>query len=144
MKKIAILLFAGIALAASPDATKEEVKKELDRLEGTWETVEMIRDGKAREDAKDDTVTFDGDKMTIKTKTGEHTGTCKLDPSKKPKSIDITPNDGPEKGNVHLGIYSLEGDSLKICFVQPENARPTSLDAKAGSGAAFVSLKRKK
>ena len=38
----------------------------------------------------------------------------KLDPSKKPKAIDITQLSG--KGETIPGIYSIDGDTLKICM----------------------------
>ena len=34
----------------------------------------------------------------------------------KPKQIDMKNFDGPEKGFISVGIYDLEGDTLRICL----------------------------
>ena len=39
-------------------------------------------------------------------------GTQKLDPSKSPKTLDVTVTEGLNKGAVMLGIYELGGDTL--------------------------------
>jgi RNA polymerase sigma factor (sigma-70 family) len=49
-----------------------------------------------------------------------------IDPSKEPKQIDLT-----EPKEVR-GIYSIEGDTLKICFGAPGAERPTVFSAKKG------------
>src|SRR5262245_54704631 len=43
-------------------------------------------------------------------------GTFMLDPKVSPKTIDLTPTDGPYKGKTFRGIYQLDGDELKACF----------------------------
>jgi uncharacterized protein (TIGR03067 family) len=51
---------------------------------------------------------------------------------------------GPRK-RVYRGIYLLEGDNLKVCYGRPygsEKDRPTTFDAKAGSGRSLFLLKR--
>ena len=59
----------------------------------------------------------------------------KLDPAKKPREMDITYDDGPNKGKTHHAIYALEGDTLTICrHQQPGRERPNSR-ARAGSQA---------
>ena len=82
--------------------------------------------------------------MHIQGKDKEHKGTFKLDASKKPKQIDITPTDGDEKDKVIHGIYSLEKDELKICIARGDKERPTEFESKEGSGHMLVTLKRAK
>jgi uncharacterized protein (TIGR03067 family) len=53
----------------------------------------------------------------------------KLDPARKPKQIDLTSLDGEApKGNV-LGLYEIDGDTLKLCFFDLP-PRPRTLDSK--------------
>ena len=64
--------------------------------------------------------------------------TFKLDPSKKPKAIDIT-----EMGETVPGIYSIEGDTLKIYFCNSRGGeRPTEL--KDGQNVNSYVLQRTK
>ena len=72
----------------------------------------------------------------------EHKGTFKIDPSKKPKQIDVTPGDGPETGKVLLGIYSPTKDELKISMARRKE-RPKSLDGKPARNF-IMTLKRDK
>jgi RNA polymerase sigma factor (sigma-70 family) len=68
----------------------------------------------------------------------------KLDRATTPKSIDLIPQEGPAKGKTLRGIYSLEGDQLKICYVSPsipepeKKARPSEFAAKKGSGHVLL------
>jgi uncharacterized protein (TIGR03067 family) len=136
---VAILVVGAVSAQGQDDG-----KKELEKLKGTWTVTEMIRDGKENANAKDDTATFDGTKLTIKTKTGGHLATVKLDAGKKPMVMDMTPDDGAMKGKVHLGIFEISGDTLKMCFSLPDKPRPASFESKEGSGTMSITLKREK
>jgi uncharacterized protein (TIGR03067 family) len=75
----------------------------------------------------------------------EHKGTIKLDTDKKPKQIDVTPADGPEKDKVLEGIYTLDKDELKICIAhQAGKERPKEFESKDGSQHLLITLKRDK
>ena len=48
---------------------------------------------------------------------------------KSPKQIDLTMQTGPDKGQKYLGIYELDGDTLKLCFFEDDlraKKRPTA------------------
>jgi hypothetical protein len=66
----------------------------------------------------------------------------KLDPAKTPKTVDASIVRGPQKGEVLLGIYSLEGDTLKVCLQMSGQERPTEFTAQAGSGRLYLVSKR--
>ena len=69
----------------------------------------------------------------------------KLDPTKTPKAIDIEVASGEHKGVVYLGIYELDGDTLRICFAMPDRpVRPTEFSAGKGSVRALSEFKREK
>ena len=141
------LLFLTAAILVAADPPKEDaVKKDLKGIQGTWKVVAMEADGeKAPEEIvaalklvfKDDTLTF------VPGEPGFTNYTYKLDPTTKPAGFDMTHADEKNKGETQKGIYSLEGDSLKICFGKP-GQRPKEFTAKAKSGQAMYVLKRVK
>jgi uncharacterized protein (TIGR03067 family) len=67
-----------------------------------------------------------------------------LDPAAQPKAIDLIPKEGPARGKTLRGIYSLEGDMLKICYVSPntpepqKKPRPSEFAARKGSGHVLL------
>jgi uncharacterized protein (TIGR03067 family) len=135
--KLLLVVAAGLLAvpAVADDATK-------DRIEGTWVVVSCLKNGKAQDDIKGDKVTFKDSTVTVQSKKKEEKAAYKVDTSKKPSTIDITPEGG--KGTV-LAIYKIEGDVLKLCFVEKEGAgRPTEFAAKEGTDAMLIELKREK
>ncbi len=56
--------------------------------------------------------------------------------------MDATHAEGRRKGQTYLGIYLLEGDTLKWCVSTPGNERPTEFATK-GSNFLLV-MKRQK
>src|SRR5947209_9527278 len=120
---------------------KADVEKELKKFQGTW-TFESVETG-GREipaaEFKGITVTFEGDKYTVKKgDTVIHAATQKLDPSKSPKTLDVTVAEGPNKGAVMLGIYEISGDTLKVCFDPEGRKRPAQFKSAAGSQTLVV------
>jgi uncharacterized protein (TIGR03067 family) len=127
------------------DGIPDAVKKEMARLEGEWTMVsgeidgvpmpEQMRKG-ARRVAKDGetTVTING-QLFMKAK-------FTVDPTKKPRSIDYLFTGGPTKGKKQLGIYELDGDTVKFCFAAPDTDRPADFTTKAGSRRTLSVWKR--
>jgi uncharacterized protein (TIGR03067 family) len=120
---------------------KADVEKELKKFQGTW-TIESVETGGKEVPAsefKGITVTFEGDKYAVK-KGDEviEAATQKLDPSKSPKTIDVTVTAGPNKGAVMLGIYEISGDTLNVCFDPEGKKRPTELKSASGSQTLVV------
>ena len=141
MRTIAALaLLLGAALGAQSPA-----EKEMARLEGEWSMVsgeasgqslppEMVKTAKRVAKDAETTVTMGG-RVYFKAK-------FKVDPTKKPKTIDYTMTEGPTKGKTHLGIYELDGDTLKFCFAAPGKERPTDFAAAEGSDRTASVWKR--
>ena len=144
MKKHLLLVIGVVFLLAADDAN-QEVKKEMDRFQGTWRMVSLeAGQNKLTEDAlKDFRLKIEGDKFTATEGTSENHGTFKVDPTKKPKTIDITMIQG-EKRQTLLGIYELEGDTYKLCGDMSGKSRPTEFAIKPGSGYILEVLKREK
>lgn len=139
-----LLVSVGLSLAAG-DA-KEEVKKELERFGGTWKFVSLEADGKKVPEADFETarLVLKGASFTFTDDHGTVHGTFQVDPAKKPKTIDVTFTDGPDKGKTFLGIYELKGDTYKVCIGLKEKDRPKEFVSEPGSGHALETLRRQK
>jgi uncharacterized protein (TIGR03067 family) len=71
-------------------------------------------------------------------------GTVKIDESAKPKTLDITGSDGPNKGKTILAIYELDGDMLKVCYNLDGKNRPTEFKTAAKTQLFLATYKRDK
>jgi uncharacterized protein (TIGR03067 family) len=96
------------------------------KLQGSWTGWVVERRGERpdRGPAKITEVAFNADKITARDDTmslGE--GTLVLDP-KNPKNLDSVATAGQSKGRRFLGIYTLEGDTLKWCVANAGRPRP--------------------
>ena len=129
-------------------------KSDNDRVQGTWEFIAWTQGGKTikredfgENDGRPKSLTFMGDKLlTVMVNSGgkevEFKYAFKLDPSKKPKEIDLTPESEP-RGTSGPGIYELEGDTLRFCYPgQPNEERPTRLESKEGESYQLLTYKR--
>jgi uncharacterized protein (TIGR03067 family) len=141
MRLSLVALFCAVGFAAFGGSgaladDKVDLEKEVKKFQGTW-TIESSKSGGKElpaNELKGLIVTFEGDKHTVK-KGDEviQVGTQKLDPSKSPKTIDVTMTEGPNKGTVMLGIYEINGDTLKVCFDPEGKKRPTEFKSAPGS-----------
>ena len=68
--------------------------------------------------------------------------TVKLDPTKKPKRIDVPFTEGKHKGQTVLGIYEIESEAFRVCIARVGDGRPAAFSAKAGSGRTLVAYQR--
>jgi len=128
-------------------AQDDAAKKELKKLEGTWATVSIEAAGQKVTDEdkiKTRKLTTKGEKYTLKVGDETVQGTIEINPTKKPKTIAVKPESGTNKGKTLLGIYELDGDSLKICLALPDKDRPTAFATAAENGQQLVVYKREK
>jgi uncharacterized protein (TIGR03067 family) len=140
-----LVLVVGLLIAA--DSGRDATKKERKRLEGTWTLTSVVRNNNPlpEDRLKDAKFVFQGERFTQQL--GDKTlakGTFRLDPGKKPQTIDMTMSEGAEKGKTILGIYQLEDDVLRICGAGPGGERPTEFASKDGTGHTLITCQRVK
>jgi uncharacterized protein (TIGR03067 family) len=150
MRRNNLWVVALVSLAVS--ATWQGVRAEdtgadvLKKLQGTWQFVSQEMDGKPRpkEELAKQTITFTGDKWTVR-RDGEvvQAGTHKFDPAKKPAQVDAPVTEGEGKGDTMLGIYELKGDTLRVCFDPKGKKRPTDFASKSERMTAVVERQKK-
>jgi uncharacterized protein (TIGR03067 family) len=136
---VVLVITSGFLVSQVSSSVEEDMK----RLQGGW-TVKSIevsgmpvpedkiggRDG-----------AFEGDQYLIH----DFRLMVKIDPTKKPKTIDMNGKDGNGMPLSMVGIYDLNGDTLKICFAKPGSTdRPTKFQTKAKSGESLILYERQK
>jgi uncharacterized protein (TIGR03067 family) len=144
---VGLLLAAAVPLSAG-DSNDEAVKKEREKYQGVWQVVSLEVDGNkaSDEDARkikvingvDGGWTLEVDGQVLAR------GTSKIDPTKKPKTADLTETEGEAQGKTFLGIYEQGDDERKVCYAAPEKERPDDFSAPAGSERFLAVLKRLK
>lgn len=135
-----VLAFALVG-GLDPTATKQD----LQPLQGTWMMVSETKAGQKvpANAVKPSTMTVTGEKYVVKMGDGTvEEGTIKVDASKTPKTIDVTPTSGENKGRTYHGIFEITGDTARDAFAAPDKARPTSFESTAASGVVVRSYKR--
>ncbi len=146
MKRAAVViaLLAGVLAADAPrDGGKKE--KERDKLQGKWVAVALDQEGKKvpAENLKDArlTLVIKGDRFTFTSPRRTQTGTFRIDPSKKPRTIDlmVTSESGKEKKSTVLGIYEWVGPKLRIAA--DRGKRPSEFKSRK-DGPLVMTLQR--
>jgi uncharacterized protein (TIGR03067 family) len=138
----------GLLVAAdNPKKEKDDSKSELKKLAGTWSAVSEVANGDAKD--KDEIkkqkliITADGKwdlQMDGKT---VYKGSMKIDPTKKPKSIDFVVGGGTADGTVAKGIYEFKGDDLKTCWTLGDE-RPKKFESTGDNACTYTIYKRAK
>lgn len=144
MRLRSFILFS-LMLSFTPVAKSADVK-DNDTNQGTWvpasaELAGMMFPDEIRKSIK---LVIKGDKYTATVGKMIDQGTVKLNPSAKPKEMDITGTEGPNKGKTFLAIYERDGDTLRVCYDLGGKERPKEFKTKEGTQLFLVTYKRDK
>ena len=139
---LAIVALQMFALAASSGGDP----KSADNIDGTWLPAKAELAGKPwpEEIRKITRLVIDGDKYSVTVGEAPDKGTIKLNPAVKPKQLDITGTDGPNKDKTYLAIYERDGDTLRICYDLSGKSRPTEFKSTEGTKLFLVTYERQK
>ncbi|QDU75314.1 Serine/threonine-protein kinase PknB [Bremerella volcania] len=113
---------------------------DLDRIQGTWQVTYSEDSGRIAPQELLANLRFiiDGQTLTTEIAGRKSVSTYKLDPTSTPKMIDLT-----ENGRSKLGIYDLDGDTLRICIAETGKQRPAAFDSQPNSANdVVIMLKR--
>lgn len=149
MTRYAFCLLMAVCSTAVDDKA-DRIKRDYERLSGTWRLIRALEDGKeVPEDvARNTRLVTKGDQFTILGDTGLGTspsGTFRIDPTKRPKTVDSLQGNGPHKGETILGIYEIiDDDNKRACWAPPGKPRPTDFTSEPGSGHLLQYWRREK
>jgi uncharacterized protein (TIGR03067 family) len=106
---ILVAAFAGVVIAQD---------KLLKELEGTYKVTSLEKGGMPlpKDKAESLKIAIKGDEFVIGIDGDEKKAKIKVDGSKTPSTIDITPAEGPEKGKTFLGIVKADKGEVTIAF----------------------------
>lgn len=134
MKGLLVIFSLGMLIATGL-VRGGDAKKDSAGLQGTWNAT--LGDKKV-------VVKFKGDKFHVTIDDENYKGTFKLDPTKKPKQINMTVKEGDKFVKMtSLGIYELKGNTLKWAANEPgKDQRPDEFAER--EGMLYVVLERQK
>ena len=155
----ALAIFVGVAMfnsssniAAPPSMYGDKRDRHIEGLNGRWNVVELVVDGKtipAEKSPGKPHFQIDGNSwrysfvLNGKRRIAEFT--VSLDTDRLPHTMDAELRSGAFAGGVCKGVYELEGDMLKLCLAdRPSAARPRRLESLPASDLQFFVMHREK
>jgi uncharacterized protein (TIGR03067 family) len=133
-------------VAGSDLPDQAECAEEIARLQGDWEMVSGAMGGQPfpPEFAPTGRRQVRGDLVTVAL-AGQQFLMAKfaVDPMATPKSMDYVLLAGPAKGKAQLGIYALDGETLRVCSARPGRPRPAEF-ASSADNECTLSVWRKR
>jgi uncharacterized protein (TIGR03067 family) len=134
------VVFASVAVPALADG-----KADLKAMAGTWAVDRVEIDGKdVTESFKNISLVLANDTYTATVNGQTDKGTVALAAAQKPKAMDITGTEGPNRGKTFPCVYDLKDDTLTVCYGLDFQTRPTAFQTAKDSGTMLIVYKRKK
>ena len=114
-----------------------------DRIQGTWGFGSVVDQGVEQPMPKENRVVITSDLIKLVYPDGEQRGwRYTVDPTKSPKEMDWIVEIDPGRPIRQLAIYTLDGDTLKICSAAAGKPRPTTFESRKGDFGGLWILKR--
>jgi uncharacterized protein (TIGR03067 family) len=139
MRLVAALFFVATCLPFGCQQREPAIMKDEDKIQGKWLLISGEREGKmfSDETIKNVTLTFDGNILYTRKPDGVSEATFSLHPEANPKGIDLNMD-----GNVGLGIYYFQDDTLTILHGEIEEPRPANFEEIKGGTLTLLRLRK--
>jgi len=149
MKYSKVLLTAAAAALLVPVAFAQADKAERAKLIGTWEGWIVDGDGSQKSQQRQRVSELVITETEISAKDGGGRsmgkGTYRIGGTGAVRTMDNTGNGGPTMGKSFMGIYKIEGDTLKWCSGNDRaRTRPMELKTNTGTSHFLMILTKKK
>ena len=135
----------------SGEAPGSTAQNDLERLQGTWQPIEIAVDAdppppaKALEAMKQQNLTFRDDILAIPGPAGgaDMLYTVRLDPAQSPRRLELRSLDGngSNLAGPKLAIYALEGEILRLCLAKG-NEYPSAMKPDRDRGPVVLTLQK--
>jgi uncharacterized protein (TIGR03067 family) len=141
---IAPLVFVLSLTAIAGADEKKDAKFDASKLVGDWKIVSGMKQGeKVGEDHLKVKVKTTKDSFILEGEMGKFVMGYKLTTSAKPVAIDMEIKEGPIPEGKAIGIISVKGDEMKLCYVpDASGTRPSKFESTQENGAFLWTLKR--
>jgi uncharacterized protein (TIGR03067 family) len=144
----ASLLLATLALTLADIAAADDKQPAAPGpLEGAWKLTSVLLNAQAlpMEKLQDARLVVRGTKYSLKLADTRLEMTHALLNDQRPRAMDLTVVEGPDKGKTFHAIIKLADDTLTVCrSIQPDKERPTEFASKPDSGLLLVVWTRQK
>src|SRR5207249_4424704 len=143
-----LLILCGMCSAAD-DPKNDPVKKDAELIQGTWVAERSNTEGTETPKAQVEVLRLivKGDRWNYSIGGGapvfDPAPKFLLNPSAKPKTLDVI-SVKQEGKSLLRGIYSIEGDTLTVCFAVGDAERPKEFKSEVGSKSGITVYKRVK
>jgi uncharacterized protein (TIGR03067 family) len=135
-------------LAVQTSDLKELIRKDRERLQGTWKIIAAESKGEKvlSKDLGELFLIFDGDSIQVEEdKKKQDRYSFRLNPERKPKEIDFSYTKGPKNGRTDRAIYLFQGDRLTFCIQEDATQpRPKNFNTEPDTAFSLVVLERVK
>jgi uncharacterized protein (TIGR03067 family) len=127
------------------EPTRDRAREDRGRLQGAWIGELLERDGKVVNrgaEARQARVRFAGDTAMFEENGVILMGSFRLDPTRTPKTFDLTVTDGDGQETYPAGIYHLTDDSFRLCLGFSAAKRPSEFATYPDSGRTLFVYRR--
>jgi uncharacterized protein (TIGR03067 family) len=137
-----VLVLSFAAMVSADD--KKDSKFDAAKMVGDWKIVAGTKQGeKVAEDNLKVKVKVSKENFTLESDMGKFVMAYKLNPATNPVGIDLDIKEGPIPEGKAIGVVSVNGEDMKLCYVPDASAtRPAKFESTKDNGAFLFTLKR--
>lgn len=138
----------GVLILCLVQAMAADKETDLGKLQGKWEVVDLVEDGKVVPRSAIEEWLPSGGKFQIEDNAvvfvsphdgKKHVRLFALDQTQNPKGIELQTQSRKDA----VGIYKFDGEQVVLCLIDPlDGERPTEFQSKVGSNRILMTLQR--